>query len=247
MQLTTLGRYAPYAAAGGACSGYLLQGGGTALLLDGGPGTLSRLQERICPSSLGAVIVSHLHEDHMADLYGLQFPIRDAIRSGRRTDPLPVYAPPEPRESHRWLEPVIPGVIDLRPMPPAEGLQVGGLALRFCRTDHPYPCYAVRITDGRRTLVYTGDTGTGIDLAPFAAGADLLVTEATYTEATGDGRAALGHMTAAEAAGLAVRSGVGRLLLSHLSPGADLQLLLAEARAIFAASDLAMEMETCPV
>lgn len=241
MQLTVLGRYAPFAPAGGACSAYLVEGGGAALLLDGGPGTLARLQERLEIETLGAVVVSHLHEDHIADLYGLQFPIAAAIRAGRRAGPLPIYAPLEPCEVRRWLEPVVPGAVDLRPIPEA-GLTVGGLRLSFSRTDHPLPCWATRITDGERALVFTGDTGTGVDLAPFAWGADLLLAEAPYTEATGQGRAALGHLTGAEAALLGSRAGVGRVLLSHLSPFADLGVLLAEARAFFGPTDLAEEM-----
>lgn len=242
MHVTVLGRHAPYAPAGGACNGYLVEGGGAALLLDGGPGAVARLQERLEIAALNAVVVSHLHEDHIADLYGLQFPIWEAIQSGRRSAPLSVYAPLEPGGVRRWLEPAIAGAIALFPLTADVQLAVGGLTLRFHQTDHTLPCYASRISDGDRTLVYTGDTGTGADdLAAFAVGADLLLTEATFTEANGQNRRALGHLSAAEAAWLARRSGAGRLLLTHLHPAADLAQLLAEATAVFPATALAEE------
>lgn len=244
MQLTVLGRSAPFPPAGGAGPAYLVEGGGTSLLLDGGSGTLARLQQRLDAGRLGAVLVSHLHEDHIADLYGLQFVAWEALKAGRRTEPLPIYAPEAPADVRRWLRPAFDGAIDLRPLPVAAGLTLAGLACRFARTDHPIPCWAMRITDGQRVLVYTGDTGVGTDLAPFAAGADLLLAEATYSEATGQARAAFGHMTGAEAAQLARRAGVGRLLLTHLNPTADAAAVLAEARAIFPAAELAAEMVT---
>ena len=51
MRLTVLGCCGSYAAPGGACSGYLVQGGGKNLWLDAGPGTLANLQ-RICDEHL---------------------------------------------------------------------------------------------------------------------------------------------------------------------------------------------------
>ncbi|MFZ5824226.1 MAG: MBL fold metallo-hydrolase [Bacillota bacterium] len=244
MKLTILGRWAPFAPAGGAGTGYLVEAGGANLLLDGGPGTLSRLQELLDPARLTAVFVSHLHEDHIADLHSLQYAIWVAQRAGRCTGPLPIYAPLEPAGPRQWLEPLIPGTVEVRPLPVDEGLQIGELSLRWHPTDHPRPCWAVRIDGPTGSLVYTGDTGTAIDLAPFAAGVDLLLTEATYTQATGAERATYGHQTGAEAGELAVRAGVGKLLLTHLRPGIDPAEVLAEARAFCPVAELVEERES---
>lgn len=103
----------------------------------------------------------------------------------------------------------------------------------------------MRISDGRCTLVYTADTGAGVDLAPFARGADLLIAESTFVAANGHNRR--GHLTAAEAADLARRAGVGRLLLTHFLPSTPIAEAEAEARAVFAASEAAVEMRTYQV
>lgn len=241
MLVTVLGRYSPYAPAGGACPGFLVQAGGVALMLDGGPGTVARLQMQIHAADLSAVLVSHLHPDHIADLHSLQYLVADQA-PGR--DPLPVYAPDLSSPERHWLEPTNFGKAWMRllPLPVDEGIVFGPVRVTFARTDHPDPCWAMRITDGRRTLVYTADTGAGADLAPFARGADLLIAESTFVAANGKHRR--GHMTAGEAADLARRAGVRRLLLTHFLPSTPIAEAEAEARAVFPASEAAVEMRT---
>ena len=68
MKMTILGCYGPYPAAGGACSGYLVQEAGCTILLDCGNGVLSRMQEHIDFLQLDAALISHLHADHLSDL-----------------------------------------------------------------------------------------------------------------------------------------------------------------------------------
>src|SRR2546423_15651204 len=53
---------------GGACSCYLVQGGGTTMLLDCGPGALPRLATRLAPEAVDAILLSHMHQDHILDL-----------------------------------------------------------------------------------------------------------------------------------------------------------------------------------
>ena len=74
MQLKILGNNGPYPAPGGACSGYLLtsDSGQTRVLIDCGPGVLSRLTADCMPGELDAVLLSHLHYDHMSDILPMQ-------------------------------------------------------------------------------------------------------------------------------------------------------------------------------
>ena len=68
LAVTVLGSGGTFAGPDNACSGYLVRGGGTAVLLDCGPGVLSSLQSHMAPTELDAIVVSHSHPDHWGDL-----------------------------------------------------------------------------------------------------------------------------------------------------------------------------------
>ena len=86
-----------------------------------------------------------------------------------------------------------------------------------------------------RKLVISGDTRPHADLARVAAGADLLIHEATFGDDEAERARETGHSTAREAAQLAHDAGVRRLALTHLSPRytRDAPDLLAQAQSIF--------------
>ena len=91
MKLTILGNNGPYPAPGGACSGYLLSSdsGDTRILIDCGTGVLCRLMDECPPEALDAVVLSHLHFDHMSDMLPMQY----ALQFSRRATALPVLEP----------------------------------------------------------------------------------------------------------------------------------------------------------
>lgn len=93
-----------------------------------------------------------------------------------------------------------------------------------------------------------------LDTAPCAGGralahrADLVLHEATFTEAHAERAAATGHSTARQAAEVARDAGARRLLLTHVSARyRDTSALAAEAQAVFPASSVAAELERYPV
>ncbi len=99
-----------------------------------------------------------------------------------------------------------------------------------------------------RKVVISGDTRPVAALREMAAGADLLVHEATFSQADLSRARETGHSTAREAAELAAAANVRRLVLTHISPRytRDAPELLAEARAVFDATVIArdgMEVE----
>lgn len=88
------------------------------------------------------------------------------------------------------------------------------------------------LTPGTR-LVHVGDCGRTEDLVETCRAADALVIEATYLEIEAEMASQFGHLTARQAAELAVRAGVGRLYLTHISRRYREQEVLAEATAVF--------------
>lgn len=238
MRFTVLGRDGPYPAAGGACSGYLLAGDGGTVLLDCGPGVLARLRRRVDVTHLAAVFYSHYHPDHVGDHFVLRYVLDIARRLGRGRDrPLPVYGPARPAHLAGRLP--YKDVFDVRYLEEPAPLRIAGFQVSWLWTDHPLPCLASRWEQGGRSLVYSGDTGPGVaaDLVRLARGADLLLIEASLLESRG--QSAPGHLTARQAAGIALEAGVRRLLLTHLLPENDPEETLAEAREVFPGAALA--------
>ena len=102
--------------------------------------------------------------------------------------------------------------------------------------------YLTRPAKPTVSYAYCSDTAYCESLIPLLQGVDVLYHEATYGEDLHDRCEAYFHSSAAMAATLASRAGVGKLLLGHFSARyADEQVLLDEARAIFPNSFLSAE------
>ena len=67
MKLTVLGCAGSFPSADSACSAYLVEAEGFGLLLDFGTGSLSALQRYADLYSVNAILLSHLHCDHILD------------------------------------------------------------------------------------------------------------------------------------------------------------------------------------
>jgi len=85
---------------------------------------------------------------------------------------------------------------------------------------------------GRR-IVFSGDTLPAPAIAAAAAGAELLIHDATFLERDAALARRTGHSTAAEAARVAAEADVGMLALTHRSERYAGEEMLLEARAIF--------------
>ncbi len=229
MRLTVLGNNGPYPAAGGACSGYLLQDDGINILLDCGNGVLSNLQKYIGIDEIDAVILTHLHSDHMSDMMVLRYAIQTRPLRGLPSSIINVYAPDEPEEEFNRLE--IKDAYKLHVINPRKLLTIGNLKLSFLRMNHPYKCFGVSVDNGSRRFVYTGDTAVDSTLVSFFRNADALLVDAGLITKFAVGNAV--HMTAAESGKLAAEAGAKRLILTHFLPESDQAGQLAEAKKYF--------------
>lgn len=229
MKLTILGNNGPYPCAGGACSGYLLRSdsGRTSLLIDCGTGVLASFSKVLDWDMLDAVILSHLHFDHMSDMLPMQY----ALQFHPRAEALPVYAPLTPAPVRALLE------VPAYALHPMEDAQIGEFSVRFFPGRHPVQSFAMRIACDGAAFVYTGDTNEIEGLDRFAEHADLLLADAGLSSA--DWKQAAPHLSAAGCGRLARCAGVKRLLLTHLNPKYAHATLESEARAEFDHAEIA--------
>ncbi len=98
------------------------------------------------------------------------------------------------------------------------------------------------LTPGTR-LVHVGDCGQTEDLDGVCHEADALIIEATYLEVEAEMARQFGHLTARQAAELASRASVRRLLLTHISRRYREQEVLEEASAIFPATTVVRDFD----
>jgi len=232
VRLTVLGSNGTYPTPGRPASGYVVATDSTAVLLDLGPGTfVASVAGGVVPE---AVVITHVHPDHCADVFPLFSWLRFAHpeRWG-----LPVFVPgglvdrvaaflgaDDSHDLHRVFAFDEVGAGDER--------RVGDLILSFGAATHPVPALVVAVGDGTATLVYSGDTGPGGDLAALAVGCDLLLCEATLQGEPGPGRYPY-HLAAVEAGRIARDAGARRLVVTHVAPNLDPQVSVAEATAVF--------------
>jgi len=92
-------------------------------------------------------------------------------------------------------------------------------------------------------FVVVGDTGRTDNLLEVARDADGLVIESTYLDAEADMAAEFSHLTARQAAELAVKAGVKKLILTHISRRYREKDVLAEAQSVFPGAAVARDFD----
>lgn len=228
MEWIVLGFQSPFPGPGGATPGYLLTTpSGQRILIDCGSGVMSVLAKYLPAYELDAVILSHLHHDHMTDVLTLQYALHLYQINGIRSEPLPVYAPDEPTS---WWEKLYyktttePLAIDAQSV-----IEAGGVRIQMHRTDHGIPCYAMEISDGLHTILYGADSGPYTNWeAMCQEPPDLFICEATFLDRQIP-EDDVPHLSARQAAEAAELIGAKQLLLTHLYPDNDPNHLRREA------------------
>jgi ribonuclease BN (tRNA processing enzyme) len=197
---------------------------GSKILLDCGAGVWRNLQAHTDPTSLDGVILSHRHPDHVTDvfqvlhsrLYGDAAPLPE----------IPLWAPAETLERLTAFSKEIDQAFHLSSVSPGDSISIGAADLSFFPMAHPPDTVGVRVQIDGAVLAYSSDTGPTGDLDGLAQGADVFLCEATLQDSDDPWE---GHLRAAQAGEAGARAGVGKIVLTHLPPGRDAGLSLAEA------------------
>lgn len=249
MRLTVLGKSPSWQDANGACSGYLLEEDGVAVLVDCGNGVFSKLRRYRDYTRLDAVLISHLHADHFLDLV----PFSYALTYAPRQQPVPVdrwpgtdrparprlIAPPGAAATFRHVvgawgnEDLIESAFAIEEYSEESRPEVGPLSFSFQLVPHFRETFAICAQSSRAAerLVFGADCGPTDSLVEFANEADLFLAEATLPRPERTG--IRGHLTPREAGEHARAAGVRRLLLTHISDELDSLWARDEAAAGF--------------
>ena len=235
MKLTVLGCSGSLPGPDSPASGYLVEEDGYRVVLDLGNGALGPLQRHVAAHEVNAIVLSHLHGDHCLDLtcyvnvlrYGPHEP------NGR----IPVIGPSGTRDRIETAYDPLARKLGLHELfdfsTPRSG-ELGPFAVSVAAVNHPVTAYAISLTVGDRTLVYSGDTGESDALVSLAHGADVLLCEATF--GPDEPYVPDLHLTGRQAGEHAARAGVDRLIVTHVPPWGSREVAVAEASETFKGS-----------
>jgi ribonuclease BN (tRNA processing enzyme) len=217
MRLTVLGCAGSFPGPESACSAYLVEAEGFRLLIDFGSGSLSALQRYAGLHSVDAILLTHLHGDHMLDACTYV-----VVRRYAPDGPLPavpVYAPTGAAErisaAYSQDSENVDDVYTFYGLQPGT-FPIGPITVTVDRVNHPIETYGVRLEHDGRVIAYSSDTAPCESLLRLAHGADLFLCEASYMDGCENPPDI--HLTGREAGEAATKADVGRLLLTHLVP-----------------------------
>lgn len=232
------------AAAGGnpgqGCSGYLVESGDTAVVLDLGAGTLPVLRQHCDPRALDGIVISHLHLDHVLDLLALRYYL--AYAPGVTATRIPLWLPPGglafmgrlavALEDDGESDDYFGDVFIMDEYDPHKSLGIGDLSIAFAPTVHYAPCWAMRITSSSsgQSIGYSADTGPSAQLQSLTEGCSVVIAEASVTVEGTESWAQRGHLTPEEAGEIAAQAKASTLVLTHLWSAFDPEMFVRRAQ-----------------
>jgi ribonuclease BN (tRNA processing enzyme) len=235
MRLTVLGAGPAYSDRPGSTgAAYLLRTGASSLLVDLGQGSFPALASRLEPSTLDAIVISHLHPDHFIDLVALRHYLVFQLRPSGRVKVLGPAGLAERIDALHAEPGFSAAAFDLGDLSPRQ-FEIGEFVVQARLVTHTpeSDSFGFRIlARGRSTgLVYSGDCGRADDLLPLIHEGDALLTEVSFgPEPVAPGAQ---HLNGPLVGDLATRTAAGRILLTHLQMGFDRDATVASAAARF--------------
>jgi ribonuclease BN (tRNA processing enzyme) len=210
---------------------YLVRDGQTAILLDLGQGSFSRLAGLLDPGILDAVVVSHLHPDHFVDLVSLRHYLRWGPSHPRRVRVLGPAGLGDRLDALHAEPGFSAGALDIESLQPGL-VAIGSLSLQSARVMHAGESYGFRVaTHEGPGLVYSGDCGRASDLEALIRPGDELLCEVSFGPGPVPPGAA--HLDGPMIGELASRTGVARVFLTHLLMSFDPDETIASVRGSF--------------
>ena len=222
MRLTVIGCGDAFGSGGRFNTCFMVEGSERTILLDCGASSSVALKARnVDLNAIDGIVLSHLHGDHFG---ALPFFMLESQFHLHRNKPLAVVGPPGTREridaamevffphssKNVWRFPFVVG--EIMPGVPDEVL---GFAVRTAEVIHQSgaPSTAVRLTEGGKTLSYSGDTEWTDALFPIAAGADLFIVECyDYS------RSLPGHLSFTTLQDKRPELKAKRIMVTHMNP-----------------------------
>jgi ribonuclease BN (tRNA processing enzyme) len=194
---------------------------GFPLLLDIGPGMLTRIQHAgLTYDELDHLLLTHLHPDHTLDLATL-LQVFDSAPDFQRTRPFSIYGC---RGMNGFLDRLLALYPDITPHTYSiitkeayrDEFSIGDLSIKSAPSGHTSDSVAFRIQDGRSSLVYSGDASDQGELVKLAEGADVFICECSFPEGweTND------HLNSETTGRIAHLAGVQNLIVTHRYPPA---------------------------
>ncbi len=180
---------------------------------------LAKLREEERWPRIDAIAITHFHLDHWGDLvpwvWGSMFGL------GHDLPPPELWLPPGGKERLAdfgerlgWPD-MFERVFSLREYSEGEPFGAAGFEVVAVRLPHyTLETYGFRVTNGARTIAYSGDSGPSDRLSELARDVDLFICEATLLSGESDGEPR-GHLSLDEAKEAFAGSGARRLLITH--------------------------------
>lgn len=235
MKLTVYGNNATCPEKDGACSAFLLEFNDKKLLLDMGAASSAKIQRDIDIKELDAIIISHMHFDHVADLFCVKYMLETRKAKGEEIKRIPLYTPPLPDWAKAEL--LTNDVFEQFVIKDNSMVNLFGATIRFKKMVHLIESYAIRVEYKDKIFAYTGDTGMFPGIEEIATNASLFLSEATFTH---DQSAEENHhLSALSAALIAQKANAHKLLLTHFHSEEKAEIL-KEAKAIFNNTELSV-------
>lgn len=223
------------------CSAFL-----EGLLLDCGAGATGRLHDIDRFEKVDAILISHLHSDHMAGLF--DFLLHTLIT--KRKQPLVVVSPPGLRgllQAAFDVKETVANPSELYDFRLIEGdhieTQVGRWTIRSVALDHSVLNLGYLLASDGISVFYTGDTR---EPSPArGTRTDYLIHEATYADRFASVAKEYAHTTASQAAEAAIAMHARRLLINHVGDLPDCDTEIShEAKHVFRESEVVEDQTT---